>query len=139
MFSKTLVGSLAAVVGVVVLGAAQASASSAPIVIPYTKTCNPPVCQSPAGAAVSLTMTVESFLKVGNTYALTATEHVVAEGIDFEARLKGHWSVAGGFIVLNGTVTGGSFEGARIHQRSNLVDESTSLWSGELRLMPASA
>ena len=40
---KTLFGLLvavvAAVVGVVAFGAAQASASSAPIVIPYEKTC----------------------------------------------------------------------------------------------------
>ena len=41
---KTLFGLLvavvAAVVGVVAFGAAQASASSAPIVIPYAKTCS---------------------------------------------------------------------------------------------------
>ena len=37
---KTLFGLLVAAVGVVAFGAAQASASSAPIVIPYAKTCN---------------------------------------------------------------------------------------------------
>ena len=35
---KTIIGLLAAVVGVVAFGAAQASASSAPIVIPYAGT-----------------------------------------------------------------------------------------------------
>jgi hypothetical protein len=42
---------------------------------------------------------------------------------------------------MNGTVTEGSFAGAQIHQRSDLVstDATTSAWTGELRLMPASA
>ena len=47
-----------------------------------------------------------------------------------------------GFIVLNGTVTEGSFAGAQVHQRSNLVGgggTTTTSWTGELRLMPASA
>ena len=52
---KTLFGSLvavvAAVVGVVAFGAAQASASSAPIVIPYEKTCEERAAWVPRAAA----------------------------------------------------------------------------------------
>jgi hypothetical protein len=57
--------------------------------------------------------------------------------------MRGHASPAG-FIVLNGKVTKGSFAGAQVHQRSNFVglvdgDPSKTKWTGELRLMPASA
>ena len=53
--------------------------------------------------------------------------------------MRGHASPAG-FIVLNGTVTEGSFLGAQVHHRSNFVgaDGSTTSWIGELRLMPSS-
>ena len=46
-----------------------------------------------------------------------------------------------GFIVLNGVVTDGSFAGAQVHQRSNLVgvDGNRTLWAGQLQLAPASA
>jgi len=51
-----------------------------------------------------------------------------------------HWSAAG-FIVLNGTVTEGSFAGAQVHQRSDFVGggPTASKWAGELRLAPPSA
>jgi hypothetical protein len=43
--------------------------------------------------------------------------------------------------VLNGRVTEGSFAGAQVHQRSNYVSgpATASAWTGELRLVPASA
>jgi hypothetical protein len=46
-----------------------------------------------------------------------------------------------GFLVLNGTVTEGSFAGTQIHRRSNLVgiEGTTSAWTGELQLIPASS
>ena len=141
---KTLFGSLAAVVacavGVVAFGAAQASASSAPIVIAYAKTCNAGHCVGTAGAGGSLEMQVTSFRATGNAAQLTLTEWITVGGISFTAEMSGHES-PDGFIVLNGTVKKGSFAGAEIHQRSNLVgvDGTTTMWRGELRLMPASA
>ena len=65
---------------------------------------------------------------------------ITVRGISFTAEMRGHQSPAG-FIVLNGTVTGDSFAGAQIHQRSDFVDRlgSTSRWTGDLTLMPASA
>ena len=143
---KTIIGLLvvvvAAVVGVVAFGAGQASASSAPIVIPYAKTCDETIghCVSPAGASVTLEMQVTSFRATGNAAQLTFTERVTVGGISFTAEMKGHASPAG-FIVLNGTVTEGSFVGAQVHQRSNLESAAgtTTTWTGELQLIPASA
>jgi hypothetical protein len=143
---KTIFGVLmavvAAVVGVVAFGAAQASASSAPIVIPYAKTCNPNgQCAGSAGNGGTITMQVTSFRATGKAAQLTFTERItLAGGISFTAEMRGHASPAG-FIVLNGTVTEGSFAGAQVHQRSNLVgvEGTTTAWTGELRIMPASA
>ncbi|MEX2645240.1 MAG: hypothetical protein WD249_03160, partial [Gaiellaceae bacterium] len=57
-----LVAVVAVVVGVVAFGAAQASASSAPIVIPYAKTCDARGhCVGTAGDGGTLEMQVTSF------------------------------------------------------------------------------
>jgi hypothetical protein len=142
---KAIFGLLLAVVaavGVVTFGAAQASASSAPIVIPYAKTCNEAgYCEGPAGDGGTLKMQVTSPPRVtGNAAQLTLTEWITVGDISFTAEMNGHVSPAG-IIVLNGTVTEGSFAGAQVHQRSNLVGATahTTDWTGELRLMPASA
>ena len=139
---KTIIGLLAAVVGVVAFGAAQASASSAPIVIPYAKTCDQTVgrCVGTAGDGGTLEMKITGFRATGKAAQLTLTEWITVGDIKFTAEMNGHVSPAG-FIVLNGTVTEGSFAGARVHQRSNLTSAhgTTTDWTGELRLMPASA
>ena len=135
---------LVAVVGVVAFGAAQASASSAPIVIPYAKTCDETVghCVGTAGDGGTLEMQITSFRATGKGAHLTLTEWITVGDISFTAEMEGEVSTAG-FIVLNGTVTAtqGSFVGAQVHQRSNLVGAAgtTTSWTGQLRLMPASA
>jgi hypothetical protein len=137
-----LVAVVAAVVGVVAFGAAQASASSAPIVIPYAKTCDETVghCVGTAGNGGTLEMQITSFRATGKGAELTLTEWITVGGISFTAEMDGHVSPAG-FILLNGTVTEGSFAGAQVHQRSNLESAAgtTTSWNGELRLIPASA
>jgi hypothetical protein len=139
---KTIVGLLGAVVGVVgvvALGAAQASASSAPIVIPYAKTCNEfGHCKGTANG-VTIEMQITGFRATGDAAQLTLTEWITVGDISFTAVMNGHSSPAG-FIVLNGTVTDGSFAGAQVHQRSNYVSgpPNASEWTGELQLMPAS-
>jgi hypothetical protein len=137
---KRILG-LAAVVGVVAFGAAQASASGAPIVITYAKTCDQGGhCLGTAGNGGTFEMQVTSFRSTGDAAQMTAIESITVGGISFTAVMSGHASPAG-FIVLNGTVTAGSFSGAQVHQRSNLVggDATTTAWTGELQLVPASA
>jgi hypothetical protein len=133
---------VAAIVGVVAFGAAQASASSAPIVIPYAKTCDATVghCLGTAGGGGTIEMQITSFRATGDAAQLTLTEWITVGGISFTAEMNGSVSPAG-FIVLNGTVTAGSFAGAQVHQRSNLVgiNGTTASFTGELQLMPASA
>jgi hypothetical protein len=143
---KTIIGLLVAavaVVGVVAFGATQAYASSAPIVIPYEKTCVGTVCSGSAGEdhTGTIDMQITSFRETGGGGAqLTLTEEITLGGISFTAEMSGHMSPAG-FIVLNGTVTEGSFVGAQVHQRSDFDggNQQATHWIGKLRLMPASA
>jgi hypothetical protein len=137
---RTLV--LLAVLGVVAFAAAQASASSAPIVISYQKTCDLTVghCVGTAENGGTIEMQVTSLRGSGHAAQLTLTEWITVENISFTAEMNGHQS-PDGFIVLNGTVTDGSFLGAQIHQRSNYMGGplTASEWSGQLQLVPASA
>lgn len=130
-----------AVVGLAAFAAAQASASSAPIVISYAKTCDETVghCLGTAGNGGTLAMQVTSLQVSGDAAQLTLTEWITVGDISFTAEMNGHRSPAG-FIVLDGTVTQGSFVGAQVHQRSNYVSgpPSASQWTGELQLMPQS-
>jgi hypothetical protein len=138
---KTNVVAVVAVVGVVAFGAAQASASSAPIVIPYVKTCDQTGhCAGSAGGTGTLEMQITSFRATGDGADLSLTEWISVEGISFTAEMNGHAS-PDGFIVLNGTVTEGSLAGAQVHQRSNFESAAgtTSTWTGRLQLLPASA
>jgi hypothetical protein len=84
-------------------------------------------------------MQVTGFRPTGKAAHLTATVEITVGDISFTAEMTGHASPAG-FIVLNGTVTEGSFAGAQVHQRSNFAgaspDGSVTSWVGELRLMP---
>jgi hypothetical protein len=133
---------LMAVLGVVSFAAAQASASSAPIVISYEKTCDLTVghCVGTAGNGGTIEMQVTSFRGSGDAAQLTLTEWITIGNISFTAEMNGNQSPAG-FIVLNGTVTEGAFLGAQVHQRSNFMGGplTASEWSGELQLVPASA
>ena len=143
MRSKKLLFAILLVVAVAAGGvAAQASASSTPLVIPYAKTCDLTVghCVGTAGNGGTIEMQVTGFRATGDAAQLTLTEWITVGDSSFRAEKNGHQSPAG-FIVLNGTVTQGSFAGAHIHQRSNFVGggPTTSMWVGELQLLPASA
>jgi hypothetical protein len=90
---KTIIGLLVAavaVVGAVAFGAAQASASSAPIVIPYEKTCDETKgeCVGTAGNGGNLTMQVTGFRATGNAAQLTLTEKIEVGDISFTAEMR---------------------------------------------------
>ena len=128
-------------VGLAAFGTAQASASSAPVVITYAKTCNQSGhCLGTAGSGGTFEMQITSFRATGTASQLTMTEWITVGDISFVAELNGHASPSG-FIVLNGRVTEGSFAGAQVHQRSNLagIDGTRTEWTGELQLGSASA
>ena len=144
MRSKKLLVAVVLVIAVAAgaFTAAQASASGAPVVIPYAKTCDLTLghCVGTAGNGGTIEMQITSFRATGAAAQLTLTEWITVGDISFTAELSGHESPAG-FIVLNGTVTEGSFAGAHIHQRSDYVggNPTASMWAGALQLQPATA
>ena len=92
------------------IGAAPASASSAPIVVTYQKTCvltATPTCEGTTEDGDVMTMQITGFRDTGKAPHLTFNESVVGE-LTLTAVMSGHNSPAG-FIVLNGTVTSGPF------------------------------
>ena len=136
------IAAVVAAVGITAFGAARASASSAPIVIAYEKTCDETVghCVGTVNG-VTIEMQVTSFRPSGNAAQLTLTEKITVGSISFIAEMNGHASPTG-FIVLSGKITEGSFAGANVHQRSNLVSgggTTTTVWTGQLQVMRASA
>jgi hypothetical protein len=144
MRSKKLLLAILLVVAIATgaFAAAQASASSVPIVIAYAKTCDLTVghCVGTAGNGGTIEMQVTGFQTTGGAAQLTLTEWITVGGISFTAEMSGHQS-PDGFIVLNGTVTTGSFAGAQVHQRSNYVGgpATAAAWVGKLQLLPATA
>ena len=131
------------VMAIAAFWAAQASASGAPVVISYGKTCDAGLhCVGTAGSGGTIEMQVSlpTYRATGDAAQLTLTEWITVGSVSFTAEMSGHMSPAG-FIVLNGTVTEGSFAGARVHQRSDLVGiEGTSTkWCGQLQILPATA
>jgi hypothetical protein len=133
-----LVVALATAAGISV---AIATASSAPIVITYEKTCTAAGhCVGSTGNGGTITMDVTGFRPTGDAAQLEMSETITGGGRTFTADLSAHSSPAG-FIVLNGVVTDSSdpsLIGAQVHQRSNLDPGSATHWTGELRVMPAS-
>ena len=129
----------ALVAAAIAVMASTAAASSAPIVITYAKQCDATGhCVGTAGSGGRFEMQVTSYRTTGDAAHFTATESVTVGAISFTAELTATMTPAG-FVVLSGRVTQGSFVGAEVHQRSNLVDPVANTWTGELRLMPASA
>jgi len=111
------------------------------IVIAYAKTCDQSGhCVGTAGNGGTFDMQVTSLQPTGDAAQMTATETITVGGISFTAEMSGHASPAG-FIVLNGTVRAGSFAGAQVQERSNVVGATatTTAWTGALQLVPASA
>lgn len=126
-----------AMVAAFAIGVGPASASRAPIVIAYEKTCDDVAghCIGTAGDTGSIEMQVTGIRVSDRGVRLSFVEWITVGDISFTAELQGHVNPAG-FIELTGTVTSGSFAGAQIEQRSDLVGVAgtTSTWTGSLTL-----
>ncbi len=64
---------------------------------------------------------------------------VTADDESFVADLSGILNTATGAVVMNGTVAEGHLEGARVHEKGQLVDPENSCFEGTIRIMPATA
>jgi hypothetical protein len=57
----------------------------------------------------------------------------------FTAHLRGTLNTVTGAVVMNGTVVDGFLEGARVHEKGQLVDAATRAFEGTIRVMPSTA
>ena len=90
---KSILGLLVAVVAVVVgvgFEAAQASATKAPIVISYEKTCVGTTCAGTAGDDGSIAMEITSYEPTRTGAKLSLTEWITVGDHSFTAEMKGH-------------------------------------------------
>lgn len=75
----------------------------------------------------------------GRTQHFSATVTVVGSAAgSLTAVVSGQINFSTLSVALNGTVTSGSLEGARVHEESQLVDPRNGIFEGTLQIMPAS-
>jgi hypothetical protein len=120
---------------------APASASSAAIVVPFEKHYDAGLGHyvGTAGNGGTIAMWVYDSSYPGNVQQFTATLELSLGGNSLTAILDGRLNFSTGRVVLNGVVTDGWLEGARIHEESQLTGFDPITFAGTVQLMPASA
>lgn len=116
------------------------AAAEAPITVRFEK--------APAGAdyfagAVEGGGTIEMWIDDGgvrgNTQHFSAIVQLTGTSAGtLTAEVSGQMNLGTGRAVLNGVVTDGAYEGARVHEESQLVNPETFTFTGIVRIMPAS-
>jgi hypothetical protein len=64
---------------------------------------------------------------------------IAADEQSFVADLSGTLNLTTGSVVMDGTVSAGYREGARVHEEGQLVDAENSCFAGVIRILPSSA
>ena len=134
-----LMSVIVAVVAIVALSVPVAAAQ-APITVQFAK--------APAGAGYFLGPvqgggTIEMWIDdggvQGNTQHFSAILKLTGTSAGtLTADVSGQMNLRTGRAVLNGVVTDGAHEGARVHEESQLVNAETFEFIGTVRIMPAS-
>lgn len=132
--------------GMLLVGAAPAAgAPQAPKVISFEKQFDPEA--TAANGTPTWTGTVPGGtleVRLVDASASGPVEHLVVDfivvgPITFTARVRGPFNPATERTALNGRVTSGMFEGARVHEEGLRIDEATSRFVGTIRVMRGSA
>lgn len=137
---KRLISALGAVVAILALSA-PALAAPRPVVLEFEKS------NAADGYYVgtiqgggTLQMWLADRQVHGNTQHFTATVRVDGSSAgSFTAAVSGKINLGTGRVVLNGTVTDGDHEGARVNEQSQLVGFDPLTFVGTIRIMPASS
>jgi hypothetical protein len=133
--------------GTLLVGAAPAAgAPRAPVVISFEKQFNEDATDDNGGIPTWTGTVPGGTLEVRllDGWASGPVEHLVLDFIvagpfTFTARVRGTFNPATERTALNGTVTSGMFEGARVHEEGLRVDAATSRFVGTIRIMRGSA
>lgn len=118
---------------------APATAAERPIVLEFEKAW---AAENYYVGTVSGGGTIQMWLSnkavIGNTQRFDATVAVTLADGAFTAFVSGRINFSTDRVVLNGTVTDGWLDGARVQEESLLVDPSTGEFTGTIQIMPAS-
>jgi hypothetical protein len=117
-----------------------AAASSKPIMISFEKHwVEPGHYVGTTSDGGSIEMWVSNSTVTGNMQHFDVTISATVADRSFTAALDGTFNFGTAKTLLNGTVTEGWLEGARVHEQGQLVSVDPLTFAGTLRLMPASA
>jgi hypothetical protein len=136
-----LLAVLAATVAWSLTAAPAATASSAPVRIPFDKHYGAALGYYVGTACDGGTIAVRVLEShaTGQVQHLTAQFDVTIGTRLFTAILNGDFNSVTRRTLLNGTITSGWLQGAQVHEQGQLVNPDTGHFVGELRLVPASA
>jgi hypothetical protein len=136
-----LVAVLAATAAWSLTAAPVATASSAPVRIPFDKHYDAALGYYVGTACDGGTIAVRVLdaHSAGQVQHLTAQFDVTIGMRSFTAILDGDFNSVTRRTLLNGTITSGWLQGAQVHEEGQLVNADTGHFVGELRLLPESA
>lgn len=124
---------------VVLAMTAPAAAAQRPIVLEFVKQGSAGTYHGSIAGGGTIAMELFDGKVRGNTQHFSAVVEVADSSAGtFTAVVSGQMNFSTLSVALNGTVISGSFEGAQVHEESQLIDPSTGTFEGTLRIMPAS-
>ena len=121
--------------------AAPVAASQRPIVLEFQKAqAADGYYEGAVEGGGSLQMWLFDSSVIGNTQHFSATVQVEGSSAgSLTAVVSGQINFSTGRVVLNGTVTDGEMEGARVQEASQLIGLSPLTFVGTIRIMPATS
>ncbi len=133
-----IVGMVVALLMTTLIGAPMAAAQP-PVVLEFEKQwVAPDHYVGTVGAGGTIEMRLFDKTIIGNTQHFSATVSVGSPSGSFTALVSGQINFSTGRVVLNGSVTGGRWTGARVQEESLLVDPNTGRFVGTIRIMAPS-
>lgn len=121
---------------------AAAAPAASPVRLTFDKSlAGPGVWEGTTGGDIAGGLRTElvSLRIAGSIWHVEFDWIVNAGAQSFTARLSGILNTKTGRVVMDGTVTDGYLEGARVHEEGQLIDPATLRFQGLIRVMPSTA